>query len=128
MAGYGTKYGINQYGLEVDLVGPLVQAIDPTKNETDVSISTSITLETTDDDGVASLYVQVNRGAGYEDAFIQGETPAFKPGYDGPGSSVTAVSGGYRVVIDPTVNFTTGELIHVKVSATDPSGNSERLA
>jgi len=130
MAGYGTRYGINQYGLEIDLVGPLVTAINPHKDETQVPVNTDITVEITDDEGVKddSINIWIDRGAGFVLVFAQGETPQFKSGYDGPSSAVTNILGGFRVVIDPDTDFETGELIHVKVAALDLAGNPERLA
>lgn len=112
-----------------DFLGPFVHPIDPSIGETNVPTNTNITVEVTDDQSVnpGSVRVRIDRGSGWEVAYQQGDTPAFKPGYDGPESEAVSISGGYRVTIDPTTDFEVSTLVKVEVSAADPEGNPERL-
>lgn len=112
-----------------DYLGPLVHPTVPALGEMNVPGNTNVTIEVTDDHIVnsGSVRVRIDTGSGWVTAYQQGDTPAFKPGYDGPGSTVVSISGGYRVTIDPTTDFEVSTLVKVEVSAADPEGNPERL-
>lgn len=112
-----------------DYLGPLVHPTDPTNGYVGALRDTNITFEVTDDQLVisGSVKAEINRGAGWVIMFDQGSSPNFKAGYNGPASVVAAISGGYRVTIDPTTDFGYAEQIYVRVTASDPPGNPERL-
>jgi len=112
-----------------DYAGPLIHPVNPTNGQNDVPQDTDIVVEVTDEQSLVanSVRVRINVGSGWVIAYQQGDTPAFKPGYDGPGSGVVAISGGYRITIDPVVDFEVSTIVSVEVSAADPEGNPERL-
>lgn len=112
-----------------DYLGPLVHPTVPANGEMNVPGNTNVVVEVTDDHIVnsGSIRVRIDTGSGWVTAYQQGDTPAFKPGYDGPGSTAVSISGGYRVTIDPTTDFEVSTLVKVEVSAADPEGNPERL-
>jgi hypothetical protein len=117
------------FGVE-DYLGPLVDP-DVPDGAVNVSVATNIEVDVTDESGIVSgtLKIEVDGyGTGFAEAYVQGDPTPFKPGWDGPGSSVVSVSGGYRIVVDPVVDFPLSALVRVRVTAEDPTGNPERLA
>lgn len=120
---YNWSFGVEDYS------GPLVHPVSPTNGQNNVPQDTDIVVEVTDEAPLVanSVRVRINVGTGWVIAYQQGSTPAFKPGYDGPGSGVVAISGGYRITIDPVVDFAVSTIVSVEVSADDPDGNPERL-
>lgn len=117
------------FGVE-DWQGPIVTPISPTNNELEVPLDTSVTVDIEDDSGiiVAGFTVEIDRGDGWELAYENGGSPAFKVGFDGPGSSIISLPDGYRVVIDPVDDFGPAETIYVRVTAEDPTGNPSEIA
>jgi len=112
----------------VDYLGPLVTPVDPIAGESGVAVDAVIEVNVTDAQSIdAGLTVEVDRGAGFELAFEEGGSPQFKPGFDGPSSAKTSVAGGYKVVIDPVVDFDLATTVFVRVTGQDPDGNPTRL-
>lgn len=117
------------FGIE-DWQGPIITPVSPLKSELEVPLDTSITFDVTDDSGivVAGFTVEVDKGSGYEMAYENGGSPAFKTGFDGPGSGIIAIPDGYRVTIDPVDDFGPAETILVRVTVEDPTGNPGEVA
>lgn len=113
-----------------DWQGPAIEPITPLNGATGVSVSTNITVEITDETALVanSITIEIDKdGGGFEYAYKQGETPAFKSGWNGTNSSVSPITGGYRIVVDPEENFQAATLIQVRVIALDANGNPTRL-
>lgn len=111
-----------------DYLGPYVHPVEPLEGQIDVPIDSNITVEVTDDDYIISgtLKVEIDLGEGFVVAYQQGDVPPFKPGFQGPGSAIVAIAKGYRILIDPEIDFVYGGSYVVRVTAHDPAGNPER--
>ena len=110
-----------------DYLGPLVDPIDPIENQTNVTITSHVEVDVTDEQVFSFLTIEIDRGSGFEMAFELGGLPQFKPGFDNPASLLTTITGGYRVKIDPVVDFPKSTPIYVKVLSIDPAGNPARI-
>jgi len=112
-----------------DYIGPLVVPINPTNGQIEVALDSNIQLSISDDDSVEAnlIKVEIDSGAGFQEAFIYSDSPKFKSGFDGPGSTWQNVGGVYTIVIDPISDFPPSTTIYVRVTATDPTGNATRI-
>jgi len=113
-----------------DVLGPLVEPIDPINQQTGVPLSSLVSLRISDEDSVvaSTIKIRVDRGTGvFLTAFDWMLSPKFRPGFDGPGSNYTVDAGVYTIVIDPITEFPTRSVARIEVQATDPSGNLPRL-
>jgi hypothetical protein len=111
----------------VNYVGPLVHPVYPTPGAMQVPTNSHIIVEVTDLHEVTVLQVRVNLGEGLVVAYRFGDTPAFKPGWDGPESAEVPIANGYRVVVDPESVLPDSAFVWIEITATDPEGNPERL-
>jgi hypothetical protein len=113
-----------------DWEGPLVTPVDPLSGETNVDILDNIELTIQDDTSVdlTTVQVEIDPGTGYELAFKYSDVPQFKPGWNGPGSSVSTVAGVTTIIIDNETQFDVGTTVRVRVTAKDPYGNPARLS
>jgi hypothetical protein len=113
-----------------DWQGPLVEPTNPHINEVDVDIDTNIVMEIIDDDLVdeSTIQVEIDRGSGFEIVFRYWETPQFKDGWDGPSAQIILIPDGWRLLIDPILEFSLASRIRVRVTAKDRSGNPARLS
>lgn len=127
-------YGLGAYGNHlpygIDKKGCVVSPISPAQNEAGVALDSNITLTIDDEDVVLedTILIEIDTGSGFEDAFRYADTPQFKPGWDGPSSSVTKVGSKYIIVIDPTSDLNPAVVVQVRVTADDPTGNPESLS
>jgi hypothetical protein len=122
-AGFNWSFQIEDY------LGPLVAPVSPTAGEPDVPLSANIQLRLQDENEVvlSTVRVYVDQGGGYELAFDGSVVPQFKPGWDGPLSSLTGPDNNRLIVIDKVGSLPPNTLITVKAIADDPDGNPERL-
>lgn len=113
-----------------DYLGPLVDPVFPSAGGSGISVGTNITIDVTDEDTISGKKIEVdlNDGNGFQEAYVQGDDPPFKSGWQGAGSEVTSLANGYRIVLDPETDFTVATTIQVRVTAIDPAGNPERLS
>jgi len=133
MSQYGQgQYGWQQYGRggTSDQLGPLVTPVDPTNGDSDVDRDTDLTIQIEDSSGIAlgSIRVEVDPDLGFEDAFVYGETPQFKPGWDGSNSDVSMVGNVLTIVIDREEGYRSGTTVQTRVTARDIYGNPARLS
>lgn len=112
-----------------DWLGPLITPIDPTNGQSGVPVTSHVTVNVTDDQLVnsGSIRVEIDVGFGFVLAYEQGGSPEFKPGYDGPDSGITAIAGGYQIIVDLVMDFPLATAVSVRMTAADPEGNPERL-
>lgn len=113
----------------LDYQGVLVTAVDPSSGDVGVDEYTNIVVRLEDQDAVVSgsIKIEIDRGSGFEDAFVYADTPQFKSGWAGPSSLVENIGGVYTVTVDPEIPFPLAANIDVRVTAADPSGNPERM-
>lgn len=113
-----------------DWLGPLVVPVDPVSGQSNVDVETHIIIDVYDERGVKSnsILVRFDDGGGFITAFEQGGVPEFKGGFNGPNSSISTISGGYRIVIDLQSDLDFGTTYYVEVTALDPDDNPERLS
>lgn len=125
----GARVILNWSFTTEDVLGVLVTPIDPTNGEIDVPFGSNIEVQLSDEDVVLEdwIKVEVDTGSGFQDAFVFSDTPKFKSGWDGPGSTWDNTGGVYTITIDRTSNFPSGATVQVRVTASDPTGNSTRL-
>ena len=111
-----------------DWLGPLVVPVDPVAGQTNVVVESHIIVDIYDERGVKdnSILVRFDDGGGFLTAFQQGV--GFAGGFNGPNSSFTAITGGYRLVIDLQSDLDYGTTYYVEVTAFDPDDNPERLS
>jgi len=105
-----------------DVVGPTVVNEDPLDSGSGAP-TTNIQFDVLDTGaGVAAadIVATVEAVEAYNWNGVGGDPNAgFKTGFDGPGSAVTVIANGFRVVIDPTVDFTELDTVDVEVTAQD---------
>jgi len=120
--GTGLPYGIDKWGCLVTPISPLQDAVA-------VALDSNITLTIEDEDLIvpSSIMVEVDGGSGFEIAFRYADPTQFKTGWDGPASQVTVVEGKYTITIDPSVDLGPATAVQVRVTASDYTGNPERL-
>ena len=92
---------------------------DPEPNETGAPIDALVSVDISDPSGVgidtAATDVYVNAVLAYD-----GGGSGFQAGFDGPGSATSAPDANtLRVVIDPTSNFTSEQLVTIRVVSDD---------
>jgi hypothetical protein len=102
-----------------DYVAPWIENNSPTSLSclTDVNISVDVL----DDFGISDIKIYVNSNNAFDFPNV------FYPHYNGTNSSITAISDGYRIVIDPD-NLEMGVDYTVLVVAEDISGNIANLS
>lgn len=112
-----------------DYLGPEVIPVNPTHGESEVSITSNISVRVQDEDEavLSTMRVEVDQGGGFALAFDGSTPPYFQAGWDGPGSSITGPDNNRLIIIDKVGVFPTNTLITVKVIAEDPTGNDERI-
>jgi hypothetical protein len=110
-----------------DYLGPLVDPVFPSSGSSGISVGSNITIDVTDEDTITGKRVEVNMGYGFQDAYVDGDDPPFKTGWQGAGSEVTMLANGYRIVLDPEADLPAAATIQIRVTAVDPAGNPERL-
>lgn len=111
-----------------DWLGPLVVPVDPVAGQTNVVVESHIIVDIYDERGVKndSILIRFDDGGGFITAFQQGV--GFAGGFNGPNSSFTPITGGYRLVIDLQSDLDYGTTYYVEVTALDPDDNPERLS
>lgn len=105
---------------------PVVDPINPEKDEANVDRSTSITFTLTDDVSIVDGWqTEVKRSAGsdWETAMVHLSSPQFKAGWQGPASQLSTIPGGFDVTLDPLEPFDRGATVQVRVTAVDDEGN-----
>ena len=112
-----------------DWQGPLVTPTSPIINEIDVDTDTNIVMEIIDDDLVdeATIQIECERGFGWEILFRYWETPQFKGGWDGPSANIVLIPDGWRIIVDPVLEFSLAARIKIRVTVLDRTGNPARL-
>lgn len=111
-----------------DYLGPVATPVNPTAGQTNVAVSTNIVISLADEDGVDldTLVVEVNRGSGYELAFVYTDNPKFHSGWNGASSSIV-LTPLVTITIDPESPLPPNTTISVRVTALDLTGNEVRL-
>lgn len=111
-----------------DWLGPLVVPVDPVAGQLNVDVESHIIVDIYDERGIKgnSILIRFDDGGGFVTAFQQGV--GFSGGFNGPNSSFTPISGGYRLVIDLQSDLDYGTTYYVEVTALDPDDNPERLS
>lgn len=105
----------------VDTVAPTIVNEDPLESSSAVP-TTNVQFDVLDPDtGVVpeDIVATIEAVEAYNWDGIGVPEDGFKTGFDGPGSSVTAITNGYRIVIDPTVDFAELDTVNVEVTAQD---------
>jgi len=93
--------------------------IAPATGATGVALATPISLDITDaNSGVDLTSITITVEAA--NAFVAG---VFADDYAGPASEYTAIASGYRIIIDPVVDFSYGQVVDIVVAADDGAGN-----
>jgi hypothetical protein len=108
-----------------DTTPPELSPTSPTNLATDVGISSLISFNLTDDVALASSWtVDIDRGDGWELALTYSNgTATFTNDFNDSLSSVTAISGGFSVVLDPVAILPYSYTVQVRATAQDTSGN-----
>lgn len=112
----------------VDFLGPLITPLDPINGQLGVSRDTNIQVRITDEQSIVPgtlIEIDIN-GAGFQTAYQHGV--GFSPGWDGPASHEAVGMGIIQVTIDPVSDLPFAADITVRITASDPDGNPERLA
>lgn len=119
ITGIGSGPEFNQAEFEGAGAAPVITLVSPANGSTGVARSHNVVLEITDADSGVDLSTVV--------VSVEGSTVftgrEFQPGFTGPTSRVIAISHGYRVTIDPIVDFNFGEVVDISVTASDNVGN-----
>jgi len=113
--------------LAVDTVAPVVTPVDPTDDEGDVPLDSSVILDITDVDSgvdVNSVIIAIGGVTAW-----QADAPA--PGYSGSRTVILSGDGsyalGFRYTLYPDVDLLYGTLYTVLVDASDVTGNTTQL-
>jgi hypothetical protein len=105
----------------VDTVAPTIVNEDPLEASSAVP-TTNVQFDVLDPDtGVVpeDIVATIEAVEAYNWDGVGVPNDGFKVGFDGPGSDVIAIANGYRIIIDPTVDFTELDTVDVEVTAQD---------
>ncbi len=119
ITGVGSGPSFNQASFAGLGVGPGVVLVSPTSGATGVKRDHNVIVEVTDTGSgvdLSSIVAIIAGGTAVTGGTIQ-------PGFDGPAASIIAVANGYRITMDPTTDFTFGEVVDITVTANDNVGN-----
>jgi len=105
-----------------DVEAPQITNIDPAPLELDVALNKDIGFDITDgyDVDTSRLDVHVDNIP----AILDG---VFQPGFTGPSNAIAEITDGYRIVIDPDINFVFNQQVTVAVDGYDFSNNQVSL-
>lgn len=116
-SGYGGMQEDEASDVYPDLAAPYLDNRDPAPAASNISRYTNILLDLLDDyTGVdlSTVRIWVDGDLAY-----RGDTDAFVAPYNGPSSSRSVITKGYRFVIDPTITFDEYTVILIEVNAYD---------
>ena len=110
--------------------GPLITPLSPISGAVGVDMASPISFRIQDNNGIDVGRLRVYVRQGYRDwelAYAGGETPSFKPGWDGDRSGLFGDSYDATLIIDKADNWYGGSVVFVWVFAQDIHGVPERL-
>jgi len=104
---------------------PELEIGSPVNKEQSVSPDTTISFFIEEDAGLTAgwtIEIYLSTSKQWVTAYVNGASPAFKPGWDGPASVVSQDFLGYAVTIDPNPTLPVNCTLIVRVTGTDSEG------